>query len=1362
MNAKGIIISLFSIFFLHMQSPVYAQQASAELIRSHVPAKLASGEMIKEGIQNVFYLNQRLYVVNIWSGLQVLNVSDVKAPKELGAYTTEHRVFNVFVDEHFAYLSQKSGGVLLLDVSDPAHIKKVGRIKTKGDAYYVLASYPTVYVAEEAQCIGIYDVSDVSAVSETGRFKGKGWAWSLFLQDSLLYVGAKNGGLGILDVSNPAAPKMLASFKGVKFTKSIQIEDGIAYIAEGPGGLVLVDVKNSRKPKMLSHLQVKGWVDNAFKSGNSVFLSNDKERSLQIVDVSDPAHPVMSGAYKSKYKIYASLKSGVYVYVAADKRSLILRYNRPPVIAAITAQTVDENKLLDIFPAASDPDNDAYYFTVENLPEKAVFDSLSGRLTWTPDFEQSGVYKNIKITVHEKTESALSASALFDISVVHVNRLPELPPVPPAEVQENATLTFTVPEGSDPDKEDAGKLLYSVSGLPAGAQFDSLTRVFSWTPTFEQSGVYTLTFSLTDPAGGSAQQTTVVTVKHVDRKPVLTAVGNKAVRENELLQFTLSGSDPDKEDQNALSYKAEHLPQGATFDAQTATFSWTPTFDQSGVYKDILFIFKAGALSDSVALDITVAHVNRPPQLKAISAQSVDENKTLAFTISGSDFDTEDTGKLTYSAEHLPQGAVFNADSARFSWTPTFEQSGVYPNILFKVSDPSGLSDSAAVEITVAHINRAPALAAIETKTVAENTALEFDLPGSDPDKEDEGKLVYSAETLPEGAVLEGNHFSWTPTYEQSGVYPLKFTVSDGRLSDSKETTVTVTHVNRPPLLETIAAQQVKENEALTFTVIGSDPDAEDAGKIKITAENLPQGARFDTTGNQFSWTPTFEQSGVYTVGFVLRDAAGLTDTKETPITVEHVNRTPVFPAQAAQTVDENQPLVYKLVPAQDADKEDEGKLVYTAKDLPQGAVFDAKNLTLNWTPTFDQSGKYTITFSVTDGAFTVEQPLTITVNHVNRPPVVTQPEAQQADEHVPWNYTVKYSDPDKEDEGKLTLTAENLPPGATFDPMTATFSWTPTYDQSGSYEALTVKASDPAGLSDEKNFTLTVNHVNRVPKLEAVATLTANENEAVRFTLTATDPDKEDEGKLKFSAANLPQGAQLDAASGAFSWTPSFLQAGTYTVTFKVTDGGGLSAEQNAQITVTDVNHAPQFKAIENVSGKENEPLTLTVSATDEDTDNKLTYSAENLPSGAKFDAQSGVLSWTPDYDQAGDYSVTFHVSDGKEEAANSVRLTVGNVNRAPQISGPSNEETQAGEPLSFSYSGSDADGDELSYEASGLPSGASFNAGSFSWTPDENQAGSYAISVSVSDGTDKAEMTTTIIVKAKPAPAPPDTSAH
>ena len=61
--------------------------------------------------------------------------------------------------------------------------------------------------------------------------------------------------------------------------------------------------------------------------------------------------------------------------------------------------------------------------------------------------------------------------------------------------------------------------------------------------------------------------------------PVLNAVGDKSVDENGLLTFTLSGSD---EDSDALTYSILGAPSNSTF--VTDTFTWTPTYQQAGIY----------------------------------------------------------------------------------------------------------------------------------------------------------------------------------------------------------------------------------------------------------------------------------------------------------------------------------------------------------------------------------------------------------------------------------------------------------------------------------------------------------------------------------------------------------------------------------------------------------------------------------------------------------------------------------------------------------------------------------------------------------------------------------------------------------
>ena len=72
---------------------------------------------------------------------------------------------------------------------------------------------------------------------------------------------------------------------------------------------------------------------------------------------------------------------------------------------------------------------------------------------------------------------------------------------------------------------------------------------------------------------------------------------------------------------------------------------------------------------------------------------------------------------VTYSASNLPSGASFDPPTHTFSWTPTYAQAGVYPNVHFEVYDGSS-SDTEDITITVTNENQAPILSAIGNKTI--------------------------------------------------------------------------------------------------------------------------------------------------------------------------------------------------------------------------------------------------------------------------------------------------------------------------------------------------------------------------------------------------------------------------------------------------------------------------------------------------------------------------------------------------------------------------------------------------------------------------------------------------------------------
>ncbi len=179
-------------------------------------------------------------------------------------------------------------------------------------------------------------------------------------------------------------------------------------------------------------------------------------------------------------------------------------------------------------------------------------------------------------------------------------------------------------------------------------------------------------------------------------------------------------------------------------------------------------------------------------------------------------------------------------------------------------------------------------LNSIGTKTVNENEALDFTITASDPDG---NALTYTVGNLPTGASFnpDQHSFNWTPGYGASGNYNVTFTVTDDGAptqSDSEQVTITVGDVNRPPVLNSIGAKTVNENEALDFTITASDPDGD---TLTYTVGNLPTGASFNAAQHSFSWTPDYGTSGSYTVTFTVTDngSPAQSDSEEITITVE-------------------------------------------------------------------------------------------------------------------------------------------------------------------------------------------------------------------------------------------------------------------------------------------------------------------------------------------------------------------------------------------------------------------------------------------------------------------------------------------
>jgi hypothetical protein len=90
-------------------------------------------------------------------------------------------------------------------------------------------------------------------------------------------------------------------------------------------------------------------------------------------------------------------------------------------------------------------------------------------------------------------------------------------------------------------------------------------------------------------------------------------------------------------------------------------------------------------------------------------------------------------------------------------------------------------------------------------------------------------------------------------------------------------------------------------------------------------------------------------------------------------------------------------------------------------------------------------------------------------------------------------------------------------------------------------------------------------------------------------------------------------------------------------------------------------INRAPVLHAIGDRDVEWGQLLEFTVTATDLDSGDVLTYSCGTLPDGAGFNAATGTFSWIPAADDEGDYQATFFVADdGSPQGRDQETITI------------------------------------------------------------------------------------------------------
>ena len=279
---------------------------------------------------------------------------------------------------------------------------------------------------------------------------------------------------------------------------------------------------------------------------------------------------------------------------------------------------------------------------------------------------------------------------------------------------------------------------------------------------------------------------------------------------------------------------------------------------------------------------------------------------------------------------------------------------------------------------------------------------------------------------------------------------------------------------------------------------------------------------------------------------------------------------------------------------------------------------------------------------------------------------------------------------------------------------------------------ALTVRVTDDGTPAKHGEATVTVNltDVNEPPVVHP-ATFGIFEDAAngdVVGHVTFTDPDAGQTGTYSIQAGNTGGAFAIDASNGNITVADhTQLNATTlpqYSLTVRVTDNGSPQLFGEATITI-DVSHPNQPPVVNPASftvpeGSANGTVVGTVTSTDSDAGQTLTYSIEAGNSGGAFgiDPTSGAISVANhnalDFETKPTYALTVRATDNGTPAKHgeaTVTVTVTDVNEPPIV-----------DPATFSITEAAADGDPV---------------GTVTFSdPDAGQTGSFSIESGNSTG--------------------------
>ena len=605
---------------------------------------------------------------------------------------------------------------------------------------------------------------------------------------------------------------------------------------------------------------------------------------------------------------------------------------------------------------------------------------------------------------------------------------------------------------------------------------------------------------------------------------------------------------------------------------------------------------------------VTVTPVADPPiALDDALSLNEDEVSTDLSTLALAN-DSDPDGDILENFTILTGPTNGTIDPSTFVYTPNVNFSGT-DTITYSVSDPSGLTDTATISITVMN-EIDPPVAINDIVTVSEDsTGNVIDVLANDYDPDGDTLTITGSTAAQFGTLVlndagtpndpSDDYFTYTPNANFTGTDLATYTIADpGGLTDTATITINVTDVNDAP---TAIADNITidEDTVSDLDVLANDDAGVDLDDIfSLVSVTTPTHGTVSIVQNAdgvdvIRYTPDENYFGTDTFSYTMQDRPGadaITSTATVTLTINPINDAPVAVPDVRLYTDPSAPLsIDVLTNDHDIDTGDVITLSNVQSPSDEGGTVTIDNGTVLYTPSAGFSGSDTFTYTISDQSGATAT-ATVHLHATNTPPTGTSDTYSVSHgrtllvdasdgvlrNDVSWDgdplWALLDTNSTHPPQARFTLNSdgsfEYSPPNNTFI-GTETFSYfaTDTLDNSDPI-VVTIEVTNTDPIVQDDQYTVARNSVLSVPHPGVLANDLDVDGDLLSVTVAAGPSN----GTLQFTPAGP------DGLLGGFDYTPDPGFVGTDTFTYSTTDA--VAGTQTATVTIVVENDAPIAEA--------------------------------------------------------------------------------------------------------------------------------------------------------------------------------------